>query len=227
MVDSGPVIPPPPVPWAQPAAASSMRPVPGAPGLEYAGLVPRAAAWLLDGLLVILIALVPLLILAFAFTSSVVDGLVALLIQGAYFVLGWRSSARGTPGMRAFKLQIGNIDDGVVISSNKALTRWFALTGWVSVAGLVTAIASAVNLFALIWVIVLLATAHSDPRRQGLHDRWTGTAIVRPVGQSDTAAWVTLILLAILPILAVIAIIALIFLGAQVSGILSNVGSSI
>ena len=91
---------------------------------------------------------------------------------------------------------------------------------WSSVAS--AAFATLGYVLALVWVIVLLATAVSDPRRRGLHDKWTGTAIVRPVGQSDASAWVTLVLpIVLVPLLAIV---ALIYLGSQVSGILSTVG---
>jgi uncharacterized RDD family membrane protein YckC len=242
VVDNGPVdaagpvavpppaaIPEPTVRWEPQAASASTRLVPGTTGLEYAGTVSRAAAYLLDGLFVILISLIPVFIAVLAFSSSLLGNLLALGIQAAYFSLGWRSSTRGTPGMRIFKLQIGRLEDGQPISSDSAIVRWFVLTGWSAAASLLFASAqTVVSGLVLLWVLILLVSAQSDPRRQGLHDKLTHTAIVRPVGQSDTGAWVALILALVVPVvLALFAIVALIFLGAQVSHILSTVGQSV
>jgi uncharacterized RDD family membrane protein YckC len=242
MVDNGPIDAAAPVPavaasptpaaspqpmvtWEPAAAPGSAHLVPGTVGLEYAGPVPRAAAYLLDALFVVLITLVPIVIAVFAFSSALLGSLASIVVQAAYFVTGWRSSARATPGMRVFKLQIGRVADGQMISSDAALVRWGTLTGWTSVASLLPSLQTLVSLLALLWALILLVTVGSDLRRQGLHDRLTGTALVRPVGQSDTGAWVTIVLAIVVPlVLALFAIVALIFLGAQVRGILSTVG---
>jgi len=83
------------------------------------------------------------------------------------------------------------------------------------------------NLSLLAWTLALLVTTVASPTKQGLHDRFAGTAIVRPVGPGNGLAYACLAIVLIVPLLAIISIIALIFLGGQVSDILSAVGESI
>jgi uncharacterized RDD family membrane protein YckC len=226
MPPAAPLAAPAPVTWAPSPAATTTRPVPGAPGLEYAGALPRVAAYFLDSLLATIVAVVAGLVVALTIGSGIVTTVVVVVVQMAYFVGGWRTTGRATPGMRAFKLQIGQVDTGQPISAGNAVVRWFALSGWLSIASfLAVGLTNLVELLGLVWAIVLLVSVNGDAERRGLHDRVSGTAIVRPVGQSDTAAWIVVSLLLVLPVIAILAVISLIFLGAQVSQILSTVGS--
>jgi len=191
-------------------------------------ILAGAAAYLVDGLVLALVAVVLVIVVGLALRTTLVASLLLALFQVTYFVVSWRSSARATLGMRAFKLQIGRIDDGQPITVEAGIVRWFVLTGWTSVLSLVAALGNVTSVLAVLWTLILLVSIGSDRRRQGLHDKLVGTAIVRPVGQSDSAAWATLVLLIAVPVvLAVLAIVALIFLGAQVSNILSTVGQSV
>ena len=219
VIPAGAPIPPPPVEWQPVAAGTTTRPVPGALGLEYASSVPRVAAYLLDALIVILLAIIPIYVATVAFRGVLIATLVTVVVEAAYFAVGWRSTARGTPGMRAFKLQIGQVDSGQAITGGAALGRWFALTGWMSVGAFVAS--NLIQLLGLAWAIVLLISVNTNDERRGLHDRWFGTAIVRPIGQSDTGAWITIVLFTAIPL---IAILFLIYIGSQVAGILSTVG---
>ena len=87
---------------------------------------------------------------------------------------------------------------------------------------------AAAGTLSAIWSLVLLITTATSPTKQGLHDRFANSALVRPSTAGDGLAWTCLIVLLILPIvIALIAIVALIGLGGQVSSILSAVGKSV
>lgn len=146
-------------------------------------------------------------------------------MHAAYFIVSWTSSGRATPGMRLLKLQVGNAVDGNRMTSSQAVRRWFAYGVWLSSFGLVLDVVAPVGLVGLVWWLVLLFTTASSPTKQGIHDRFANTAVVRPQGGSSTALVLGCILLIVA--LPVVAIIALIFLGSQVSEILSAVGDSV
>ena len=84
-------------------------------------------------------------------------------------------------------------------------------------------------LIELLWAIILLITTATSPTKQGLHDRFANTALVRPSGQGtsglataclDRRSWSW-------SCARVASIVALILLGSQVSTILSEIGESI
>ena len=205
----GSVPAPPPVAWAPAVpAATTTRPVPGAPGLEYAGALPRVGAYLVDGILLALISFAMAIVVANISVSLIVASLLALVTEAAYFIVSWRSSFRATLGMRAFKLQIGHADGGQTISLQSALLRWFVLIGWTTVVALLPIDSSnLVSLISLSWAIVLLISVTSDEERRGLHDKWAGSAIVRPIGQSDLWALVAVVVIVLIPILAIVFVI--------------------
>jgi hypothetical protein len=78
-----------------------------------------------------------------------------------------------------------------------------------------------------VWMIVLLITTATSPTKQGLHDRFANSAVVRPTNAGNTAVVACLVIVLILVALTVLSIVALIFLGSQVSDILSSVGGSV
>ena len=76
-----------------------------------------------------------------------------------------------------------------------------------------------------VWEVILLVTTASHPQKMGLHDRFANTAMVRPANAGSGGVVLGCILIAIA--LVVLSIVALIFLGGQVSSILSAVGDSV
>lgn len=179
-----------------------------APGLVYASAGRRLGAWLIDGFIVGIVAsLLSLLwwlpILSdpswpyraaydpeqvYALYQSPVWVLVAvasLLFSGLYFVLGWRLW-RGSPGQRALGVYVGNAADGGRLSWGRAVVRWLAIT-LAPVTVIVSLIpwpggfigSALVAVVVSIWQIVLLVTVATNPKRQGLHDRWADSLVVR------------------------------------------------
>ncbi|HEX5828602.1 MAG TPA: hypothetical protein VFY23_13840, partial [Candidatus Limnocylindrales bacterium] len=72
-----------------------------------------------------------------------------------------------------------------------------------------------------------LYTTATSPTKQGLHDRFAGTAVVRSATAGNGGALACLVVALIIPVIAIVSLIALIGLGGQVSSILSTVGESV
>jgi uncharacterized RDD family membrane protein YckC len=161
--------------------------------------------------------------------AGFIGAVISTLIDLAYFVLQWSSGARATLGMRLLGLQVGSAADGRTLDRGQALRRWFAMGSWLDVVSALPMVGGLVALGQFIWYVALLVTTASDPRRQGIHDRFAGTAVVKEAGRSNNGVVIGCIVIAVLlvVVLPIIAIVALISLGSQVSEILSTVGESV
>jgi uncharacterized RDD family membrane protein YckC len=233
-----------PAPWApvQPGNAWGTPPpdgggryaVPGAPGLVYAGALPRAAAWIVDGFIVGIVAGIASAPFAVPFAldpngtpdfsrmaaQGGISAIISAVISAAYFILLWTTAGRATLGMRLFNLQVGNYADGTKLRLDQAVKRWIGFGTWLGIIPLV-------GLFEIVWQIVLLATTASSPTKQGLHDQFAGSAVVRPASAGKGLAIACLVIVLVIPILLLLLLVPLIFLGGQVSAILSAVGDSV
>jgi uncharacterized RDD family membrane protein YckC len=217
--------------WAAPPVGGRYA-VPGAPGLEFAGALPRFVAYFIDGFLLgIVSGIITSTLFALApgtGAASVSSSVIGVAINAVYFVGLWTSGDKATLGMRLLKLQVGNAFDGRQIDANQAIRRWLALGSWLPAVAFNPALAGLAGLVGFLWVIVLLVTTVSSPTKQGIHDRIANTAVVQPVGGSGNALLVgCVVVIGIVAVIALLSIIALIFLGSQVSSILSTVGESV
>jgi uncharacterized RDD family membrane protein YckC len=223
----------PAVAWASPTA----QPRVVAPGLTWADTASRFVAYVLDSILITFVSGILLTLLGFRQgTGTTADNqataLLAVLsaaLGAAYFILSWSGGRRATPGQRLFNIQVGNAFDGRALTTTQAVKRWLGLGSFLGIFALVpgAAVYGAVNLVQFIWAIVLLISTTTSPTKQGLHDRFANSAVVRPVGASTGLAAACLVLVIALLVLALVSIVALIFLGGQVSAILSAVGESV
>jgi uncharacterized RDD family membrane protein YckC len=221
-------VPQPPVAWAPPAPSRPL--VPGAPSLEFGSVPIRFAAYFLDTVLVAIGSVVVSAILFRVPGGQIITELLVI----AYFAAWWSGGRRATPAQRLLQLQVGNAFDGRALTTDQALRRAaiLELDGIVSaVLSLVLppgTVASLSLVLGLLWAIAIVVSTATSPTRQGLHDRFAGTAVVRPVNpQSNDAAIIIVVVLVVVVAIPALAIVALIFLGSQVSDILSSVGSSI
>ena len=136
---------------------------------EYAGLVSRALAYLLDALIVAFLvsgtALVLVVVAAVAgtFPRDLARGLISVYavllpsVLAVYCALFWLLAGR-TPGMAVLGLRVRRADGRPV--------RWLA--------ALVRGVLVACFPVGALWLLV-------DRRRQALHDKAAGTVVVRPV----------------------------------------------
>jgi uncharacterized RDD family membrane protein YckC len=200
-----PPAPPPaaaPSPMAQQMSALSANlmdrtPVAGPAGFYYADVPNRAIAYIIDAIIIAIVDLIIGLILfgilgsATTFTLAagttvnlvplLIVAIVGLAVNAGYFVYTW-VYMRGTIGMKALGMQIGNETDGATITMNQALTRWVLLGAPFGLAQLLNpwpGLGIIISLLSFAWLIALLVTTAQSPTKQGLHDRYAHTMVVK------------------------------------------------
>jgi uncharacterized RDD family membrane protein YckC len=151
---------------------------------------------------------------AFA-TTALFYGL-ATALSAAYFVGSWSSRRRATPGMRAFRLQVGSGSEGTPLTPMAGLVRWAVMGFPLALLLLVPVLAGVASLVSLVVPVVLLVSTRLSPARRGLHDRVAGSVVVQPATQGMTAVMACLVVVVVVVIISVLAIAALIFLGGQI-----------
>ncbi len=200
---------------------------PGVAGLEFAGVGSRLVAWFIDGFLIGLIT-TPILILLRGDTGVALYSVVFVAIDAAYHVLLWTSGWRATLGQRLLKLQVGEAATGRTLTTTEATRRWIALGSPLFLLGAIPSLSSVGSAIWLVLAVVLLISTGSSPTRQGIHDRFAGSAVVKPAGSSSSALVVgCLIVLFLVLLLPVLAVIAVILFDPQFREILSEIGRSI
>jgi uncharacterized RDD family membrane protein YckC len=227
--DQRPAAPPdgPVVEWAPPVAAAPAARI--GEGLVIAGTFARLVAFAIDGSLLAAISLsvtaaVGLYDPGRDPSVALVVGLVLLAIDGAYFVGLWRSGWHATIGMRLIGLRLLSAADATTVSIDRAIIRWFALTGALQLVALIPALAGLVILW-LIWELLLLVTTATDRLHQGIHDRLAGSVVVQPAPGGSGAAVVGCLVLIFIALALPFAALAL--SGDAIREILSRVGESI
>lgn len=190
-----------PTPQPQPswtAALTSTAPVAGPAGLVYADLPNRIIAYIIDMIALTIVSIlinsvilsnIGLNVVTFDLTNGFQYNYVAALVQAAvsaalsagYFIYTW-TAMRGTIGMKVLGMQIGNAKDGSTLSMDQAIRRWFAVGGWITVAQALNPIpllGILIGVAALGYVIYLLYTTAASPTKQGFHDTFVGSMVVK------------------------------------------------
>ena len=237
---SGPV-----VAWGPPSRPPE---VPGATGLSFADTTTRAAAFIFDSFILGVAGLIVLAALGKGGSTTTlqrtsdpnailhalqapvdpVSTLLSLAFGAIYFIVFWTGGRRATPGQRAFHLQVGNAFDGRALSVGQATRRWAALGSPLGLLGLVPGLAAVAGLVELAWFAILFVSTAASPTRQGLHDRFAKSAVVRPSDQETGGLAVAcVVVVVLLVVLAILATAVLIILGPQILAELSRLGRSI
>ena len=179
--------------WATPS-----QPVqPGPAGFVYADVPNRAIAYIIDAIIIGIVNIVAFAILSgiglsvatfdlntgftYNYVASFILAIVGLVISGAYFLYTW-TAMRGTIGMKALGMQVGNAGDGKTLTMDQAVRRWIALGAPVAVAQAfnpLPAIGILLGLAAFAWLIFLLWTTYKSPTKQGFHDTFANTMVVK------------------------------------------------
>ena len=215
------------VEWAPPVTAAPAARI--GEGLVIAGTFSRLVAFAIDG------ALLGAISVAVTAATGLYDpgrdpsialgvALVLLVLDGVYFVGLWRSGWQATLGMRLIGLRLLSASDAATLSLDRAVIRWFALTGALQLIALIPALAALAVLW-LIWELVLLLTTATDRLHQGLHDRLAGSVVVQPAPGGSGAAVVGCLVLLFLAF--ALPFVALALSGDALRDILSRVGESI
>ncbi len=197
---SGPEPGPTPTPEAPPPASAWTAPPPGstkdagpAPGVAYADLGIRIGAYIIDVIIVgILFFTVGAIILGVltgigGFGGFLVGFVFLVAFNAAfsaiYFIYGW-TRLRASLGQKLLGLETVNAADGATLPQPQAIRRWLVLFGpFVALSALQlvvgTTLGSVFGLISLGYLIYLLYTTNSDPKRQGFHDHYASTVVVK------------------------------------------------
>jgi uncharacterized RDD family membrane protein YckC len=180
--------------WAAPPPPVQAGPA----GFVYADVPNRAIAYIIDAIIVAIVAGVIGAVLggiglsAGTFATGtlnfevnivglIVNAIVGAAISAGYFIYTW-TSMRGTVGMKALGMQIGNAGDGKTLTMDQATRRWLviALPGILAqVLFVLPALGALIGLLAFGWFIYLLWTTYSSPTKQGFHDKYANTMVVK------------------------------------------------
>jgi uncharacterized RDD family membrane protein YckC len=186
---------------------TSTAPVPGPAGLYYADVPNRIIAQIIDAILVfIATAIVGIALFAVVgapsttttipdpnsvlgvrfetstnFVSSLIFAIVGLALSAGYYIYTW-TRMRGTVGQKALGMQVGNAADGATLTTEQAVRRWLALGGVLAIAQTLNplpGIGLLLGLVGVVWAIALLVTTAQSPTKQGLHDQFAKTVVVK------------------------------------------------
>jgi uncharacterized RDD family membrane protein YckC len=186
MTAPSPSAPPPPPPPAAPVS-----------GLVYADVPNRAIAYIIDVILVGVIAGIingilsgmglnvvsfnPAGAIEVNYAGALIQGIVGLVISAAYFIYTW-TSMRATIGMRVLGMQIGNAGDGKTLTTEQGIRRYLALSAPSILAQVLfplPLLGALVGLIAFGWFIYLIYTTANSPTKQGWHDVFANTQVVK------------------------------------------------
>ena len=138
---------------------------------DYAGFWQRALAFLIDWLIVVVMAM-PVIVVAFGADYFSLDpmrrswDLVIALIVGTAIVVFWRLYG-ATPGKIAVALRIVDAKTGKTPSTGRLVVR------------LLCYFVSALPLYlGFLWIAV-------DRRKQGWHDKIAGTVVIQETNEGD------------------------------------------
>ena len=250
--------PPPPaapvVAWETPGPSAA---APGREGYVIAGMGARLVAYFLDGIIVAIVPTILTLFVTdygsifqqaidasrnappgqFSRTDFVMTvtpefilvTLIGLAIQFIYFVGFWTSDGHATPGMRGLRMQVVDAATGGTLSLTAATKRFIALGYPLSLLVIVPALQSVAGIAEFALSLFLFFTTITNDRRQGLHDKFANSLVIRSVTSGDGATLVGCLLLIVLVVGfgIILSAVALAALGPQIEELMREMGNSI
>ena len=193
--------------WAQKAqdwrpAAAAAGP---AAGIEYADLTNRIIAFIIDGVILAIVGFVVNLVLLTTFIAAIVTTgsalflllsvvvlVVDVLLAGIYFVYTW-TNLKASPGQRLIGLMTVSESDGSTMTFNQALARFVIMFAPGYVASLASTVIPGIlglllSLAGLAWTIFLIYTTANDPKRQGFHDHYAHSVVIKQSAGTNPGA---------------------------------------
>ena len=221
--------------WQAPTDAA---PVEQQAGYVVAGVGARFVAWLIDGLLssIVPIVLGAILVdwnsllqtffdqiqfdasgrpissgmMTFPITLDLIlVVLISVAIQFLYFVGFWTSRWQATPGMIGLKMRAVDANTGGELSLMQATKRWVAM-GWpLALLVLVPVLQNAASLAQSGLNLFLFFSTVTNDRRQGWHDKFANSLVIRSVtsgnGATTVGCLVYIVMVILLSIVAALA----------------------
>lgn len=180
--------------WAAPPPPVQAGPA----GFVYADVPNRAIAYIIDGILVAIVGAIigavlggvglaavavdpGTLNLSINYLGLIISTIIGVAISAGYFIYTW-TSMRATVGMKVLGMQIGNAGDGKTLTMDQAGRRWLVMAAPSILAQLlfVLPVIGALLLLASFgWIVYLLWTTYSSPTKQGFHDKYANTMVVK------------------------------------------------
>ncbi len=181
---------------------AAARPAPM--GLVYGDVLNRSIAYIIDAILIGIVSAILQMIVGAIFGPAIdvnlnatslgdlttvnyltiiLDAAVGIAVSFAYFVYLW-TTQRATIGMKVLSLQVGNESNGATLTRDQAIIRWAALFGPAALSQAffpAPLIGMLLGLAAFIWFCILLYTTWASPTKQGLHDKYAHTMVVKAV----------------------------------------------
>lgn len=207
-------------------------------GFVVAGVGARFVAWLIDGLLSSIVPLVlgAILIDWNSLLQAIFDQmqfdasgrpissgmmtfpvtldlilvmLISVAVQFLYFVGFWTSRWQATPGMIGLKMRVVDANTGSELSLTQASKRWVAM-GWpLGLLVLVPVLQNAASLAQFGLNLFLFFSTVTNDRRQGWHDKFANSLVIRSVtsgnGATTVGCLVYIVMVILLSIVAALA----------------------
>jgi uncharacterized RDD family membrane protein YckC len=119
---------------------------------------------------------------SFSVTNSGWVQVISAIVSVLYCVGSWLLMA-GTPGQRMLGMHVYQVSGPQALTLEAAVIRWLLLfgimTGVGAVAVLSVDLTGVVGLAQLAWLVVLIYTTIQSPMKQGIHDKYAQSIVVR------------------------------------------------
>ena len=176
-----------------------------AAGIVYADLTNRIIAFVIDWVILIIVGFVVNLVLLTAFLAtlfttgsalflllSVVVLVINVFLAAIYFVYTW-TTMKASPGQRILGLMTVTEADGSALSTSAAIARFVIMFAPSYIAGLASTVIPGIiglilSFAGLAWTIYLIYTTANDPKRQGFHDHYAKSVVIKPTAPAGPTA---------------------------------------
>ena len=151
--------------------------------LAPAAIGARVVASLIDGIILWLsLSIVGGILSDVTIGGSFIRALIQAVVVFGYFGYSW-TAFRASPGQRVLGLMTVNEADGAALTRNEAVVRLGYLFGPIVFYSLISAsqlgiIAFFAALAVIGYYVYLVYSAAIDPRKQGFHDKQSGTLVI-------------------------------------------------
>jgi uncharacterized RDD family membrane protein YckC len=168
-----------------------------AAGIAYADLTTRIIAYIIDIVILVIVGIVVNLVLLTTFIAAIVTTGSALfvllsvvvlvfdvLLAGIYFIYTW-TNMKASPGQRILGVMTVQEADGTALTFNQALARFVIMFAPGYVASLASTVVPGIlglllSFVGLAWTIFLIYTTANDAKRQGFHDHYAHSVVIKP-----------------------------------------------
>jgi hypothetical protein len=102
-------------------------------------------------------------------------------VSAIYWIYCW-TALRGSVGQKALGMQVGNYPDGKTLTQEQAIRRWIALGGVFPIAQVINglpALGMLISLAIFVYTIYLLYSTAKSPTKQGFHDTFANSVVVK------------------------------------------------